>query len=135
MTTKPGERFVIRRRALAMIKSEFDAKSIRFAYPTDTVAGGSGAGAARARVWIAPGRRRPALDQGLLLRPAESSLGSAGVDGEDRRPQCLRYRRATEAGAVVCGHRAVDPLRRALGDYLGAIAVEVGGGEKEFLRG
>ena len=31
MSTKPGERFVIRRRALAMIKSEFDAKSIRFA--------------------------------------------------------------------------------------------------------
>jgi moderate conductance mechanosensitive channel len=45
MTTKPGERFVILRRALAMIKNEFDAKSIRFAYPTDTVAGGSGAGA------------------------------------------------------------------------------------------
>lgn len=47
MMTKPGEQFVIRRRAMAMIKKAFDANGIAFAFPTVTVAGG-GAGAASA---------------------------------------------------------------------------------------
>jgi moderate conductance mechanosensitive channel len=40
MMTKPGEQFVIRRRAYAMIKKAFDANGIAFAFPTVTVAGG-----------------------------------------------------------------------------------------------
>jgi len=40
MMTKPGEQFVIRRKALAMIKKAFDANGIAFAFPTVTVAGG-----------------------------------------------------------------------------------------------
>lgn len=38
MMTKPGEQFVIRRRANAMIKKAFDANGIRFAIPTVQVA-------------------------------------------------------------------------------------------------
>jgi moderate conductance mechanosensitive channel len=41
MMTKPGEQFVIRRRAYAMIKKAFAANGIQFAFPTVTVAGGS----------------------------------------------------------------------------------------------
>ena len=60
MMTRPGEQFVIRRRAYAMIKKAFDANGIKIAFPTVQVAGGEergrrggapGAGAA-------PGRRR-----------------------------------------------------------------------------
>jgi small-conductance mechanosensitive channel len=41
MMTKPGEQFVIRRRAYAMIKKAFAANDIAFAFPTVTVAGGA----------------------------------------------------------------------------------------------
>jgi small-conductance mechanosensitive channel len=40
MMTKPGEQFVIRRRANALIKQAFDANGIEFAFPTVQVAGG-----------------------------------------------------------------------------------------------
>jgi small-conductance mechanosensitive channel len=43
MMTKPGEQFVIRRRAYAMIKKAFAANGIAFAFPTVTVAGGGDA--------------------------------------------------------------------------------------------
>jgi small-conductance mechanosensitive channel len=49
MMTKPGEQFVIRRKALAMIKKAFDANGIAFAFPTVTVAGGGTATAAVAQ--------------------------------------------------------------------------------------
>jgi moderate conductance mechanosensitive channel len=39
MMTLPGEQFVIRRKAYAMIKKAFDANSIKFAFPTVQVAG------------------------------------------------------------------------------------------------
>ena len=39
MMTKPGEQFVIRRRANAMIKKAFDENGIKFAFPTVTLAG------------------------------------------------------------------------------------------------
>ena len=42
MMTKPGEQFVIRRRANAMIKKAFDANGVHFAFPTVQLAGGSG---------------------------------------------------------------------------------------------
>jgi small-conductance mechanosensitive channel len=49
MMTKPGEQFVIRRRAYAMIKKAFDANGIKFAFPTVTVAGGGEASPAIAQ--------------------------------------------------------------------------------------
>jgi moderate conductance mechanosensitive channel len=39
MMTLPGEQFVIRRKALAMIKKAFDANGIKFAFPTVQIAG------------------------------------------------------------------------------------------------
>src|SRR5262249_27624093 len=49
MMTKPGEQFVIRRKAYALIKKAFDANGIKFAYPTVQVAGGAEPTAAAAR--------------------------------------------------------------------------------------
>ena len=46
MMTKPGEQFVIRRKALALIKQAFDENGIHFAVPTVHVAGGGEAGPA-----------------------------------------------------------------------------------------
>jgi moderate conductance mechanosensitive channel len=40
MTTRPGEQFVIRRKAYARIKQAFDENGIHFAVPTVQVAGG-----------------------------------------------------------------------------------------------
>jgi small-conductance mechanosensitive channel len=39
MMTLPGENFVIRRKALAMIKKAFDANGVKFAFPTVQIAG------------------------------------------------------------------------------------------------
>jgi len=39
MMTLPGEQFVIRRKAYAMIKKAFDANGIKFAFPTVSVTG------------------------------------------------------------------------------------------------
>jgi small-conductance mechanosensitive channel len=51
MMTLPGENFVIRRKALAMIKTAFDANGIKFAFPTVQVAGdGESSSAATAAV-------------------------------------------------------------------------------------
>jgi small-conductance mechanosensitive channel len=41
MVTVPGEQFVIRRQAYAMIKKAFDENGIKFAFPTVQVAGGA----------------------------------------------------------------------------------------------
>jgi moderate conductance mechanosensitive channel len=46
MMTLPGENFVIRRQALAMIKKAFDANGIKFAFPTVQLAGEGDAPAA-----------------------------------------------------------------------------------------
>ena len=46
MMTLPGEQFVIRRKAYAMIKKAFDANGIKFAFPTVQVAGESEAATA-----------------------------------------------------------------------------------------
>lgn len=48
MMTRPGEQFVIRRKAYAAIKAAFDANGIRFAFPTVQVAGGTDAATAAA---------------------------------------------------------------------------------------
>ena len=46
MMTKPGEQFVIRRKAYSMIKRAFDANGIKFAVPTVQVADGGETSAA-----------------------------------------------------------------------------------------
>ena len=48
MTTVPGEQFVIRRKAFAMIKQSFDANGIKFAFPVVQVAGDASPAAAAA---------------------------------------------------------------------------------------
>ena len=48
MTCKPGEQFVVRRRAYALIKKAFEENGIKFALPTVQVAG-SDAGPAAAQ--------------------------------------------------------------------------------------
>lgn len=62
MMTKPGEQFVIRRRAYAMIKKAFDENGIRFALPTVQVAGESetpsAAAAQRGLELVQPGNRQ-----------------------------------------------------------------------------
>ena len=50
MMTLPGENFVIRRQAFAMIKKAFDANGIKFAFPTVQVAGEGEASAPTAAV-------------------------------------------------------------------------------------
>ncbi|MCB8821251.1 mechanosensitive ion channel family protein [Microvirga rosea] len=49
MTTKPGEQFVIRRKALARIKQAFDENGIQFATPTVQVSAGEESGPAAAQ--------------------------------------------------------------------------------------
>ena len=61
MMTKPGEQFVIRRRAYALIKKVFNANGIEFAFPTVQVAGGAaGTGAVPAAAQEALKRLQPA---------------------------------------------------------------------------
>ena len=48
MKTRPGEQFVIRRKANAMIKKAFDENGIKFASPTVMVSGGEAAGVSNA---------------------------------------------------------------------------------------
>jgi small-conductance mechanosensitive channel len=43
MKTLPGEQFVIRRKAFAMIKKAFNENGISFAFPTVQIAGGGDA--------------------------------------------------------------------------------------------
>jgi small-conductance mechanosensitive channel len=50
MMTLPGEQFVIRRQAYAMIKKAFDENGIKFAFPTVQVAGDGDTSAANAAV-------------------------------------------------------------------------------------
>ena len=56
LTCKPGEQFVIRRRAYAMIKKAFDDNGIKFASPTVQVAGGDPGTAAAQAVLSAAGQ-------------------------------------------------------------------------------
>ena len=53
MMTRPGQQFMIRRKAYAMIKKAFDENGIKFAYPTVQVAGGDDATAAVAQQALA----------------------------------------------------------------------------------
>jgi small-conductance mechanosensitive channel len=52
MMTKPGEQFVIRRRAYGLIKKAFAENGIKIAFPTVTVAGGGESSAAAAQAGL-----------------------------------------------------------------------------------
>ena len=60
MMTRPGEQFVVRRKAYAAIKTAFDANGIRFAFPTVQVAGGTDAGVAAAAQKMLDGNKQAA---------------------------------------------------------------------------
>jgi small-conductance mechanosensitive channel len=60
MMTKPGEQFVIRRRANAMIKKAFDENGIKFPFPTVQVAGGEAAAGAAGRQFLTTLEPKPA---------------------------------------------------------------------------
>jgi small-conductance mechanosensitive channel len=62
MMTKPGEQFVIRRKAYALIKKAFDANGIKFAFPTVQVAGGDEVAAAAARQSLAHAQAQAAAE-------------------------------------------------------------------------
>jgi small-conductance mechanosensitive channel len=66
MMTLPGENFVIRRKALAMIKKAFDANGVKFAFPTVQIAGDGEPSTAAANAAVA----QQALQ---LTRPAAAA--------------------------------------------------------------
>lgn len=71
MKTRPGEQFVIRRSAYALIKRAFDERGIQFAYPTVTIASDAGvaAAAAKAGLNLAQARATPESGAGDWLEP------------------------------------------------------------------
>jgi len=60
MKTRPGEQFVIRRKANALIKKAFDENGIKFASPTVMVSGGEAAGVSNAAAAAAAQSIKPA---------------------------------------------------------------------------
>ncbi len=60
MMTRPGEQFVVRRKAYALIKTAFDANGIKFAFPTVQVAGGTDASVAAAAQNMLDASKAPA---------------------------------------------------------------------------
>jgi len=65
MKTRPGEQFVIRRKANAMIKKAFDENGIKFASPTVQVSGGDAAGISNAMAAAAASQaNKPAPAEG-----------------------------------------------------------------------
>lgn len=62
MMTRPGEQFVIRRKAYAAIKTAFDANGIKFAFPTVQVAGGTDSSVAAAAQQMLVGNKPVAAD-------------------------------------------------------------------------
>lgn len=59
--TKPGEQFVVRRRAYAMIKEAFDANGIDIPLPTVQVSGGEAATSVAAHHALAMSQEKPAI--------------------------------------------------------------------------
>jgi small-conductance mechanosensitive channel len=70
MMTKPGEQFVIRRKALALINKAFKANGISFASPTVQVAGGGDHAAAAAAA------AQQSIDRATAKLEAEAAAGS-----------------------------------------------------------
>lgn len=64
MKTRPGEQFVIRRSAYALIKRAFDERGIQFAYPTVTIASDAGVAAAAAKAGLNLAQARATPESG-----------------------------------------------------------------------
>lgn len=64
MMTRPGEQFVIRRKAYALLKRAFDENGIRFAFPTVQVAGREDAEPAAARQVLTLVKGKPPEENG-----------------------------------------------------------------------
>ncbi len=62
MMTHPGEQFVIKRKALAMIKTAFDENNIKFAVPRVQVDEGAHGAVAAAAQKVLDGHAAPAQD-------------------------------------------------------------------------
>jgi hypothetical protein len=97
MMTKPGEQFVIRRRALALIKTAFDENGIRFALPSVRVGG-------REEVQLGGG------PPGSLVRRARSS----GMTGRDERCTRCAFIRAGLIGEMDGMTACVDAITTLL---------------------
>jgi hypothetical protein len=137
MMTKPGEQFVIRRRAYALIKKAFSDNGIEIALPTVTVTGGgepsaavaqrgTGAGAPTRARWPAPELNHVDADQNHLAaiaaRPAQPlrnrSLKSTRRVGIVRRAR--RRRQLTSPP----DHRRRRPVQHAPGNPAGGLHAE-----------
>ncbi len=95
MKTLPGEQFVIRRKAFAMIKKAFDANGIKFAFPTVQVAGGgevSASVAAAATPGAAAQERLPRRTPASAARSLRGSCAAAAG-----RPPASRLRSTVPA--------------------------------------
>jgi small-conductance mechanosensitive channel len=91
MMTLPGEQFVIRRQAYAMIKKAFDENGIKFAFPTVQVAGEGDSSAATAAV----------------AQRAGTGQARCSVARPRRRTRVLKARR----GSLVAAERALGDVR------------------------
>ena len=109
MMTKPGEQFVIRRRAYGMIKKAFDANGIEFALPTVTVAGGSEERAPRpprrAWSWFSHPHRLPAPELIRLFARMSDLSRIRSCWGQAQRPEPGRGQPSTTRQRST----AVDP--------------------------
>ena len=113
MMTKPGEQFVIRRRAYAMIKKAFDANGIEFAFPTVTVAAARRLPRprnGRSRCRRPRPRRNKAVGAGALRAPSCLDLGALDqldlvavrVFDERDRPTAVLHRAAGRGILTPC---------------------------------
>ena len=87
MMTKPGEQFVVRRKAYAAIKKAFEANGIKFAVPTVQVSGGGQDGAAASLYErMAADKAAAEAAEGGGLRPRQGSMSArpGGKDGLSR---------------------------------------------------
>ncbi len=109
MKTRPGEQFVIRRKANALIKKAFDENGIKFASPTVQVSGGDAAGVSNAVAAAAASQANKPPPQeysgtdhvfrkgkrGLSLNSLRSSLPACGSTSAPRSTRrCRRGPRA-----------------------------------------
>jgi moderate conductance mechanosensitive channel len=92
MMTRPGEQFVIRRKAYALIKAAFGENGVRFAFPTVQVSGRKPeAEQAAARQVSLPHQRQAARGRRLVGAAAFSKLSEGSPMGSGRHGEGLRW--------------------------------------------
>src|SRR5262249_15887354 len=103
MMTLPGEQFVIRRQAYAMIKKAFDENGIKFAFPTVQVAGDG-----------EPATTAVAQHALELVKPAPATACQGRDTGADGLPFCSSSRRSPDApkGLQAKPEPQIPPIRR-----------------------